>query len=394
MRHALARCAGGAGSGEVSYDFFMWPGRVTRVDPRPLLPYVLTLAALIVLATSTVLLARAYHAEREHLAAEHFSRGIALRRAGAGQDAIPHLRMALSLERHNDAYTLALAETLIRLDRPAEAATYLTEVLRRDPTSGIANLQRARIALALDQPAAAETYYQRAIYGSWPIDRSPTVPARFELADLLLSGDAAARARARAVVSELRLSAPQDSESRRRIARLLLAVELPEEAAAELRGVVAANPEDAEAWALLSAAEMARENYAGTQSAARRALELEPDSPEVSGRLAFSERVLALDPTGPRISMAERRRRARRLLQEALTQLDLCTGDPALLGPEIQEARQEAATVLRSRRRTDLDSLVQLAEQLWRTRQQTCAAVESDPALLAVFGRLAAEDGR
>lgn len=370
----------------------MWRDRIARVDPRALLPHVLTAAALVALSASTVMLANAYHDERERLAAAHFSRGVELRRVGRGQEAIPYLRMALSLERHNDAYTLALTETLISLDRPAEAATYLTELLRRDPTSGIGNLLRARIARSLGRPDRAETHYQRAIYGSWPVDRSPTVAARFELAELLLAGDASARTRARAVAAELRISAPRDPETRRRVARLLLTVGLPEQASEELRDVLRESPEDGEAWALLSEAELVRENYTATRAAARRAVALGTGGEDAKARLALAERVLALDPTGPRLSVTERARRARALLQEAVTQLDGCTGDPALLSAEERDARARAARLLAApRSRQDIASLVEVAEQLWHTRQRICPGIEADPALVAVFGRLGAE---
>lgn len=364
-----------------------------RVDPRPLLPYVLTAVALVVLATSTVLLARSYHAERRHLAATHFERGMELKRQGHGSEAIPYLRSALSLERHTDAYTLALAETLIDLGRAAEAETYLAEVLRRDPTSGIANLQRARIARALGRLQEAETFYQRAVYGSWPEDRSPTVDARFELADLLLSHDAAARRRARAVVAELRGSAPGDPATRRRLARLLLATGEPDEAAAELRTVLEGHPNDREALALLSAAELERENYAATRAAARRALALGPVDPDVAGRLAFAERVLELDPTTARLSARERNRRAGQLLQQALAQLTGCTGDPELLPADVKENVEQARTFLkRPAGFTPAVDLIELAELLWRARGDICPAVAADPALTAVFKRLEADE--
>jgi tetratricopeptide (TPR) repeat protein len=371
----------------------MWPAHVTRVDPRPLLPYVLTLASLIVLAGATIVLAGAYHEEKEHLAAAQYTRGVELRRGGRGQDAIPHFRMALSLNRHHDPYTLALAETLINLDRPTEAETYLTEVLRRDPTSGVANLLRARIARQLGRTDEAETYYQRAVHGTWPGDRTPAVSARFALADLLLEGDAAARARARSVAAELRVTAAPDPASRRRVAALLLAADLPDQAVEELRGVVDADEDDAEAWAMLSAAELARRNYVGTRSAARRAVALAPEDTEVAERLAFAERVLALDPSSPRLSSAVRLRRARQLLQQTLSQLDACTGDPALLPAEVREARERAAELVGPpRRRADLETLVSLAEQLWQTKRETCTAFDVDPAMAAVFERLGTVD--
>jgi tetratricopeptide (TPR) repeat protein len=374
--------------GRVSYDLGMWPARGTRVDPRPLLPYVLTLTALVGLAGATIVLAGAYHEEKETLAARHYARGVELRRGGRGVDAIPHFRMALSLARHHDPYTLALAETLINLNRPAEAETYLTEVLRRDPTSGIANLLRARIAQDLGRLDEAEMYYQRAVHGTWPGDRTPAISARFALAEMLLSGNAAARARAKSVASELRVTAGTDPESRRRVAALLLAADLPDQAVEELRALVDANKDDADAWAMLSAAELARKNYAATRAAARRAAALSPENTELAERLAFAERVLALDPSSPRLSTAERVRRGRQLLQQVVTQLDQCTGDPALLPEEVRDTREKATELIASRRRTDVDTLVAFAEDLWQTRRQTCTAFDADPAIAAVFERL------
>lgn len=75
-----------------------------------------------------------------------------------------------------------------------------------------------------------------------------------------------------------------------------------------------------------------------------------------------------------------------------MTQLDGCTGDPALLSAEVRDARERAARLLAaSRSRQDIASLVEVAEQLWHTRQRICPGIEADPALVAVFGRLGAE---
>jgi tetratricopeptide (TPR) repeat protein len=158
--------------------------QAVATEPRA---YAVVLIGLALLFVLTVVVAGRFHDERERLAATQFERGRALARSGDPQRALVAYRTALALERNRPDVELALALALLDLGRAHEAVTYLADVLRADPTSGPANLARARAARAIGDLDDAEVFYQRAIYGAWPGDAaSPRLDVRFELVELLL----------------------------------------------------------------------------------------------------------------------------------------------------------------------------------------------------------------
>src|SRR5262249_48068192 len=153
---------------------------------------VLAFAALV---GATTLIARYYHRAREVRAEAHLKRGQALAGSGDLRSAIVELRAALTLNRHDPTYALSLAAALLDNQLPREAEPYLDEAIAADPTSGPANLARAKAATALGAVDAV-TYYQRAYFGSWPLDRhSQRLAVGFDLVEQLLAARDRERAR-------------------------------------------------------------------------------------------------------------------------------------------------------------------------------------------------------
>lgn len=346
----------------------------------------LTLA---VLSGAATFLTGYYHDARLTRAQHHLQRGQELVATGDLTSAIVELRAALTLNRHDANYILALATTLLLNDLPREAEPYLDEAIQADPTSGPPNLARARVARALGTTDTA-TYYQRAYFGSWRIDQQATrLDVGFEFAEYLLdTGDGE---RARGMLAQLAVDVARDAGAELRVARLLLRAGAPQDAEPLLRDVVARRPGDAAAWSTLALVAFDRHEYASAIESAERWLELEPKNAEATHALRVARQIRSLDPTGPRLSARERVRRAAELLRQTTAALDACTPpDPATPDPLRTEARR--AVDGRGPTSLDDDQLVELALRVWADRLERCPAADPDTEVLSrLFTSLAAK---
>ncbi len=353
----------------------------------------LAVAALTAAATS---LTGYYHDARLVRAEAHLARGEALVRSGDVRDAIVELRAALTLNRHDPRYALTLATALLQHDLPREAEPYLDEAIEADPTSGPANLARARTARALGAPDVA-VYYQRAYFGSWPIaEQSTRIAVGIELTEYLLEiGD---RERARGMLAQLAVDGARDADAQLRVAQLLVRAGAPQDAEPLLRDLVVRRPGDEDAWRTLARVTFERHEHAAAIEAAERWLELEPKNEEAATILRVARGVRALDPTAPRLSARERTRRAQVLLQQTLAAFDACSPPPPATGsplPPADPIRAEAARALDARTTLDDDQLVDLAMKLWAARQERCPGADANIEVLArVFATLASKEER
>lgn len=361
----------------------------------------LALAALTVAAT---FLTGYFHEARLARAEAHLARGQALVSSGELRHAIVELRAALTLNRHDPTYALTLATALLQNELPREAEPYLDEAIAADPTSGPANLARARTARALGAPDIA-TYYPRAYFGSWPIDQQAIrIAVGFELTEYLLeTGD---RERARGMLAQLAVDVARDADAQLRVAQLLVRAGAPQDAEPLLRDLVARRPGDEAAWSLLARVTFERHEHTAAIEAAERWLELEPKNAEAANIMRVAREVRALDPTGARLSARERTRRAQALLRQTLTALDACSPPPSATAQATPGGlREEAARALDGRARTSLDEdqLVDVAMRLWAARLERCpstalrAGSDTDAdteALARVFAALAAKEER
>lgn len=345
------------------------------------------------LSGGATLLTGYYNGARLKRAAEHLQTGETL--AGEGQlpAAIVELRAALTLNRHDPDYALALATTLLQNDLPREAEPYLDEAIAANPTSGPANLARARAARALGSTDAA-TYYQRAYFGSWPIPQQDTrLEVGFEYAQFLL--DHGQPDQARGMLAQLGVDAARSADALLRVANLMVRAGAARDAEPLLRDIVARRPGDEAAWAALAHVTFDRHEYAAAIDAAEHWLELQPKNTDAAQVLRVAREVRALDPTLPRLSARERARRATSLLRQSVAALDACApADPASPDP----LRVEAAGLLASppgREAPDEDQLVDLAARVWGARQARCPAAGADNDVLGrVFAALAADEER
>jgi tetratricopeptide (TPR) repeat protein len=219
----------------------------------------------------------------------------------------------------------------------------------------------ARIAAAQKRPVDATAYYQRAIYGQWPDDMPDAREAtRFELVDHLRRfGN---RDTVYAELLRLKADVPPDrTATQRRLAQLLTEAGATDEAIDSLLLAAASAPRDVELRIDLADTEIAAGLWSDARGTLRRALALERRE-DLRQRLALVERILALDPTQPRLRIVERTRRARRVLAAVLQHTTDC------VGPESTPLRQEAQQHLKRRGDVDAEAAerdLELAAKLW-----------------------------
>jgi tetratricopeptide (TPR) repeat protein len=352
---------------------------------------VVVTVALVVLFTTTELLARGYRAARHERAEHHAGRGHALKLEGQYREAADEYRAALSFSPRDFDYRLNLALALMSAQDRREAERHLAELREADPASGVVNLMLARIDAQQDRREAAEAAYHRAIYGFWPEDpQENRLKARFELIALYdRYGD---RKKLLGELLEVAAEAPPEPELRNHIGHLLVRYGAPQEAAEVFRESAKLDDEDPDAWAGLGLAERAMGNY-GAATAAFRAAQRRAPGDAHAGRLLMETRqAMELDPTGVRLSAAERNRRSRELVRRTLASLERCGPLPPQAAGMAEFAR--AAVAARPRRgEDDTPQMLAVAEELWRARQATCGAIpEIDRALELVVVRIANDD--
>ena len=188
--------------------------------------------------------------------------------------------------------------------------------------------------------------------------------------------------------------APDDIQTRKRIARLYLSAGSPSRALDLFKDILRQQPQDFDAYAGLGEAEFARGNYRTARTDFRAALRLNPEDEEIQKRLGVCETVLALDPTQRGLSSAEQYRRSLKLLELASDAMNRCVGAPP---PETaHDLAEKAGQALKrrvgsSRQEEVTETNLELAEQLWQARQKQCkqAPAEAEEPLALVIAKLA-----
>jgi tetratricopeptide (TPR) repeat protein len=321
-------------------------------------------AMLAVLFAATVLLGSIHQQVRNARTESHRRHGRTLAAQNQLAAAAEEYRAALSLEPDEPHARRALALTLLSLDRLSEAESYLRDLLKEAPTDGALHRALARIHAARGRETDARAAYQRAIYGEWPPDGTERIDTRFELIEYL----ARLNAREEVLAELVRLKAelpPARTAAARRVADLLVAAGAPDLALDTLGAAAMTAPKDVELLAHLSDVQADRGRYDEARATLRHALALDPARRELAGRLTVIDRVLALDPTLPRLRLVTRTRRARLVLAAVVEHTRACSPDVPATG---DDARRRAATRLRRPARADAEAAEQdlaLAARLW-----------------------------
>jgi tetratricopeptide (TPR) repeat protein len=310
---------------------------------------------------------REIHASADRL----YHDGSRLLHEGRTTEAVEALRTAYSLDRSNHAYQLQLVAALTAAGKLEAAETTLNDLLQRDPNNAEANLLGARLMVKEGQISVAESYYHRAIYGAWRDDAtSHRVQVRMELIDFLASHGQ--QKELLAEVLPLDAEAPSDNPAlRKRIAHLYLLAESPERAVTAYQALLQHDPKDSEAYAGLGEAQLALGNYRAARAEFQNALHRNPADEKLRWKLELSSTMEDLDPTPRRLRSMEKYERSMHILELARQALRRCSADNELLATADKILSKRAPPFVTNELAEDR---LNLAEQLWHARIQTCGA--------------------
>jgi Flp pilus assembly protein TadD len=319
--------------------------------------------ALVLLSVATVSLRSLHEHARDGRIHAHFARGQQAITAGRLEDAVEEFRAALTLGRDDVATGRALALALLSLGRIEESESHLRELLRENPTDGPLNRGLARIHALRGRDAAARTAYQRAIYGEWPGDgvaeRNAT---RFEFIEYLTT--IGARDEVLPELLRLRAELPSgQTASARRAADLLVNFGAAGLAIDTLKTTALTAPKDVELLAHLAELQANAGLVQDARTTLRSAAAIEPSRADLGERLHIVNRILALDPTLPRLGLVTRTRRARLLLEQVVDGTQACDQEPA-----VKTLRDTARQRLRTRARADAAAAEEdlaIAARIW-----------------------------
>ncbi len=350
------------------------------------------LAVLMGLAVVGGLLSYYYRSERAGRARHFYELGNQFLRKDLYDEAIEQYRDALSIS-HSSQNRLALALALVKAGHPDEAAIYLKDLLRSDPTNAAGNLGMARVAAQEGRIDEAVGYYHHAIDGAWPANAAERrIQARLELIQAL--GKAGRRQEAQAELLSMPTVMPGDLSVKRQVAELSQEYGLAQGAANLFRDLTEHDAQDEKAWAGLGEAEYALADYAAARDALAAALRLNPNDTAIEKRLDAATQILALDPMRRGLRAADRFQRSQAVLAGVLDVLDHCS--PAALPATLKDQMEAARRLLVKGRRPPsysdaIENNTSVAEQFWTAGAKACGSMPpADAPLSRIMARLMA----
>jgi CIC family chloride channel protein len=350
------------------------------------------LAVLMGLAVVGGLLSYYYRSERAGRAQHFYELGNQFLQKDLYDEAIEQYRDALSIS-HSSQNRLALALALVKAGHPDEAAIYLKDLLRSDPTNAAGNLGMARVAAQEGRIDEAVGYYHHAIDGAWPANAAERrIQARLELIQAL--GKAGRRQEAQAELLSMPTVMPGDLSVKRQVAELSQEYGLAQGAANLFRDLTEHDAQDEKAWAGLGEAEYALADYATARDALAAALRLNPNDTAVEKRLDAATQILALDPMRRGLRAADRFQRSQAVLAGVLDVLDHCS--PAALPATLKDQMEAARRLLVKGRRPPsysdaIENNTSVAEQFWTAGAKACGSMPpADAPLSRIMARLMA----
>ena len=350
------------------------------------------LAVLMGLAVVGGLLSYYYRSERAGRAQHFYELGNQFLQKDLYDEAIEQYRDALSIS-HSSQNRLALALALVKAGHPDEAAIYLKDLLRSDPTNAAGNLGMARVAAQEGRIDEAVGYYHHAIDGAWPANAAERrIQARLELIQAL--GKAGRRQEAQAELLSMPTVMPGDLSVKRQVAELSQEYGLAQGAANLFRDLTEHDAQDEKAWAGLGEAEYALADYAAARDALAAALRLNPNDTAIEKRLDAATQILALDPMRRGLRAADRFQRSQAVLAGVLDVLDHCS--PAALPATLKDQMEAARRLLVKGRRPPsysdaIENNTSVAEQFWTAGAKACGSMPpADAPLSRIMARLMA----
>jgi tetratricopeptide (TPR) repeat protein len=351
---------------------------------------VIIFIALAALFATDTFLVRIERGEDQAEAGRLVAEGREMMRSRRYVEAAERFKDALSIERDNRDYRLALAAALLAAENFTEAESALGDLLQRDSTDGDTNLAMARVLVGETKIAEGISFYHRAVYGQWRTDAAQNrLKVRFELVDLLARQNA--KEELLAELLPLQDEASTDLQTRTRIGELFLSAGSPARAADVFQDILRRDSENADAFAGLGEAEYARGNYQPARADFLNASRLKPEDAAIHKRLELCEQILSLDPTRRGLASNERYQRSLKLVALALDEINRCSRTSA--SQELLDSANKAlkARVAELRQNAATEANLDLTEQLWQARVKECGSSRptSDDALALVLTKIA-----
>jgi Tfp pilus assembly protein PilF len=331
-----------------------------------------------------------YERRQQHVdAAVWRDRGRAALEGGRPADAVAAFRRALAKDRLNQAYALELATALTSDGNLPAAEQVLLAERQRSPENPEINLQLARLEARRGADDAAVRYFRSALYAPWP-DAGAPLQVRLELSEFLLAHNRQTAA-ASELIAALSQSEAADVDARKRIAQLLQRAGDPARALRTFEEVLERAPGDGAALAGAGLAAFALGRYAD----AARYLRGAPSGPEVDDTRDVTEQVIAGDPLGARLSLAERRRRAAADLDVVSASLQACRETNPGAAAETLDSSIDAVRDARAGiERADRDRIEDIVVAIGTAEQElsrVCGAPAAADRALIIVARLHAE---
>ncbi|MEO8580477.1 MAG: chloride channel protein [Gemmatimonadales bacterium] len=334
------------------------------------------IAAIGVLLVFDTVIAKVDRNATESRATSEFQAGERLSAIGSFREAADHLDVAVSLDRENPSYRVALAEATLGRGRPEAAEQRLIPVLQHTPTDGAANLAMARVKAKQGRTEDAKSYYHRAaIYGLWPADTENNRRiARFELIDLLAR--TGAKQELLGELLAIQDKPTNDPALLKRMAHLFAIAGSPARATTIYRDVLRHNSRDVEAYLGLADAAIQLGNYPTARADLLTAKRLSPGDTSIRARMELADSVIALDPTQRGLGLDEQYRRSRNLVQLTVASVEKCLGPEASQSALLRDSgsREPAAASRTISRSQAVDENLSLAAALWQMRRERCPA--------------------
>jgi tetratricopeptide (TPR) repeat protein len=317
-------------------------------------------------------------AEVHATAQRSYTVGSRLLAAGNPAKAIEPLRDAHAAERQNPEYELALIRAEMEAGKTADAEPLMNEMLMREPNDGQVNLIAARLITKEGDDTDAEAYYHRAIYGEWKNDPAAhRITARMELI-----GDLVKRGKKQELLAELISLGAEPAASpkvREQLAELYSLAGSPSRAAEIYREMTAKNPNDTGAYEGLGEAELEQGQYNAARSAFLQGFFRDPNNASLRSHLQTLNTVVGLDPTLRQLTSREKYRRSTRILDMTRTGLASCLEKNPEAGASDARLLAAADAALSNKVPAHVtneaaESVLALAEAVWRARNGACSA--------------------
>jgi tetratricopeptide (TPR) repeat protein len=346
-------------------------------------------AALVALASVTVLLKSLHAHVRDERVRHHMAEAQAYADATQYERAAAEYRAVLQLKRDDPAAGRALALTVLELGQLGEGESYLRDLLRRDPTDGPMNRGLARVHAARGRDAAARAAYQRAINGEWPGDAvSGRIETHFEYIDYLTRIGATQEVLPELLQLRAELP-PGQVAATRRAAELLASRGAPDLAIETLNTAVLTAPRDVDLLAQLADLEVQVGRLNTARVTLQRAASIDRRR-DIVAHLVVVDRVLALDPTLPRLSLVARTRRARLLLEAVMQETNACPSNSLLA-----DLRRDAGARVRRRIGADAERAEEelaLAGRIWAAAGECARTTPEARAISQILERVVSSE--